>query len=284
MSFWTNREHKSNEIDLVLTSSGVRASAFIGCIEALQEKGYCIKRISGASGGAVIAASFALGKDIKEMRERAPFTPYRSFRDFRIRNLFSLHNPSIYSGETLDKYYQEIFGDAKLKDFEIDCKIVVVTIVGRKRILLDKESYPELPVWKAVRMSSTIPFIFPYYELEGVPVTDGGLDIRTGNIFPGRDRQVIVLRPRSDYNLKKAAQEVRAYKLFIWNYLKVVAEYLLDAVELQHLDGNEWEKTVIIPTFEIGGFNFGIKEPEILKLIQYGYNAISIAEQIPHRN
>ncbi len=147
MSFWTKiRNQKSNDIDLVLTSSGVRASTFIGSIEALQEKGYHIRRISGASGGAVIAASLALGRDIKEMRELAPKTPYGSFRDFRIRNLLSLENPSVYSGKALDNYYRKIFGNAKLKDFVIDCKIVVVTIVGRKRILLDRETYPELPV------------------------------------------------------------------------------------------------------------------------------------------
>lgn len=284
MSFWMNRKQKDREVDLVLTSSGVRASAFIGCIEALQEKGYYIKRISGASGGAVIAASFALGKSIEEMRIHASSCPYGSFQDFRIRNLFSLRNPSVYSGKALDSYYQEIFGDAKLKDFELDCKIVVVTIMGRKRILLDKETYPDLSVWKAVRMSSTIPFIFPYYELNGMPVTDGGLDVRTGNIFPDRTRSVIVLRPRSDYNLKKSTQEVITYKIFIWNYLKVVAEYLLDAVDLQHLDVNEWEKTIIIPTFEIGGFNFDIKESEILKLIQYGYTIINTTEQIPTKN
>ncbi len=133
-------------------------------------------------------------------------------------------------------------------------------------------------------MSSTIPFIFPYYELEGTPVTDGGLDIRTADIFPDMARPVIVLRPRSDYNLKKAAQRPMTSKLFIWNYLKVVAEYLLDAVDLQHLDGGEWGNTLIIPTFEIGGFNFGIEEDEIVKLIQYGYDAVDTAEQILHKN
>lgn len=279
MSLWKRKTNK--EIDVILTSSGVRAPAFIGALQALEEKGYKIQRISGTSGGAIIAASYALGKTTEELRELAAEVPYSSFRDFRIRNLMSVTNPSIYSGDGLDLFLQRMFGDAKLKDFQLDCKITVVTIVGRKRILLDRETYPELPVWKAVRMSSTIPFIFPYYELEGVPVTDGGLDITTGDIFPEKARPVVVLRPRSDYTLKKATREIITYKLFLWNYLAVVAEYLLDAVDLQHVDEGEWQKTVVIPTFEMGGFNFAIQNHEVHNLIQQGYNAVSIAEHIP---
>lgn len=278
MSLWSR--NKTKDIDLVLSSSGIRAPCFVGALEALAEKNYTIRRIAGSSGGAIVAAGYALGMTTQEMRELAPTTPYKKMRDFKIKNLLSLQNPSVYTGQELDKFYQGIFGDAKMKDMLIDCKICVVTIIGRKRISIDRQSHPELLVWKAVRMSSTIPFIFPYYNLDGQPVTDGGLVTSIYDIFPEGVRPVLGLRPRADHGFKKTIQDVRVSKLFIWNYLKILAEYFMDAVDNQHVPEIEWNKTIVIPTFGIGSFNFYISPEQIQKLIQYGYNAVMTSELI----
>ncbi len=265
---------KNKDIDLVLSSSGVRAPCFIGALEALEEKKYKIRRIAGSSGGSIIATSYALGMTTKEMREIAPKAPYNKMRDFRIKNLLSLRNPSVYTGEELDNFYQSVFGNATLKEFVIDCKISVVTILDRKRILIDRQSHPNLPVWKAVRMSSTIPLIFPYYKLDGVPVTDGGLVTSMFDIFPEHIRPVIGLRPRADHSLKKTIQDVKISKLFIWNYIKTLAEYLIDSIDNQHVPEVEWTSTLVIPTHHIGGFNFYLTPKDINQLMQYGYDSI----------
>ena len=276
MSFWTAKKRK--DIDLVLNASGVRAPCFIGGIAAIQEKGYVIRRIAGSSGGAIIAAGFALGMSIDDLKSIAPNTPYSSFKDFRLRNLFSLTNPSVYSGEGLDIYLQNIFGNKTLSDFNIDCTIAVVTIIGRKRILLSKDNYPNLPVWEAVRMSCTIPFIFPYRELDGTAVTDGALVTNMFDIFPEGERPLISLCPRADYSVKRIVQNVQPKHLFIWNYLKILAEYFLDAIDNRHIPQDEWGKTIIIPTFEVGGFNFELEPSDVERLIQYGYNAVIVTD------
>jgi predicted acylesterase/phospholipase RssA len=269
------------ELDIVLASSGTRAPCFIGALDAIIEKGYSIRRIAGFSGGAIIAAGFALGMTIEELRALAPDTPYNRFRDFHIKNLFSISNPSVYTGKPLDNFYKQIFGDATLKDFKIDCVIAVVTIIGRERILLSRETHPDLPVWEAVRMSSTIPFIFPYMELDGVAVTDGALVTNMFDVFPENERMLITLCPRSDPGLKRVVRDVKGTRLFIWNYLRILAEYFLDALDSRHIPQEEWGKTVIIPTFELGGFNFEIGPHEIEQLIQYGYNAVIISSILP---
>ena len=96
MSKWEWRKTKQpkipKELDIVLASSGTRAPCFIGAIDAILEKGYNIRRIAGFSGGAIIAAGFALGMSIDELRAMAPDTPYNAFRDFKIKNLLSLRN------------------------------------------------------------------------------------------------------------------------------------------------------------------------------------------------
>jgi hypothetical protein len=70
------------------------------------------------------------------------------------------------------------------------------------------------------------------------------------------------------------AQEVKAHKLFIWNYLKILAEYLWDAVDNQHVPESEWNRTIVIPTREIGGFDFYLTPSDVDNLIQYGYDAV----------
>lgn len=265
---------KRREIDLILSSSGVRATCFIGGIVALEEKGYHIARIAGSSGGAIIAAGYALGKTTDELIRLSADTPYHKFKDFRLNNLLSIYNPSVYKGQELDRYYKQVYGDATLSDFNIDCKISVVTIRGRKRILLDKETHPDLPVWKAVRMSSTIPFIFPYLKLDGIPVTDGGLVINVFDIFPDEIRPAIVLRPRTDYGVERDTQDKEVSKLLVWNYLKILIEFVLDMLDQVHMPTKEWLKTIIIPTHDVGGFKFTLTSEEVKYLIKCGYNSV----------
>lgn len=280
MSLFKNKK-REREIDLVLSASGVRAPCFVGAIDALLEKGYKIRRIAGSSGGSVVAAAYALGFDIEKLRSLSPEVPYHKIKDFHIRNLLSLSNPSVFSGKELDSYYQDVFGDAVMADCQIDCRISVVSILGRKRTLITPETHPELPVWKAVRMSSTIPFIFPYYELDGNPVTDGGLVTEMFDIFPENERMTLAIRPRADHGIRKTVQDVKASHIFIWNYLKILAEYFLDAVDNQHVPEQEWHRTIIVPTQEIGGFSFGIGTPEVERLVQAGYNAVIVSDILP---
>lgn len=275
------KRQRKDEIDLILSSSGVRAPCFVGGLKAILEKGYRINRIAGTSGGAIVAAAYALGISMSEIEERTQNIPYDKFRDYKITNLLSVRNPSIYTGETLSEFYKDLFGEAKLGDFQIDCKISVVTIIGRKRILLCRKTFPELPVWKAVRMSSTIPFVFPYLTLEGQPVTDGGLVTNMFDVFPERHRQIIALTPKADHDIRKVEQDVQASRLLLWTYIKILAEFFLDLVDNQHVPQEEWAKTIIIPTEEVGGFSFHIGQEEVDKLVQVGYNSVISSPLLP---
>ena len=114
------KKKRPQEIDLVLASSGTRAPCFIGALDAILEKGYSVSRIAGFSGGAIIAAGFALGMSPEELKTLASNVPYENFKDFKLKNLFSISNPSVYSGKPLNDFYKSVFGDATLKDFKID--------------------------------------------------------------------------------------------------------------------------------------------------------------------
>ena len=278
----TSASSSNNELDVILSSSGVRAPAFIGALKSVQEKGYEVKRIAGTSGGAIVAASYALGMSVEEMEDHAKKVNYKELKDFSLKNLCSIRNPSLYSGKPLDELYKSLFGNAKLRDFQIDCKITVVTIGGgRRRIVLDRTSYPNLPVWEAVRMSSSIPFIFPYKKLDGRPVTDGGLVAEDQtSIFPDTERPVICLRPKAS-SLRAHAEDAEI-SVYIWTLIRSVTEYLTDAVENQEVVIGKHDRHIVLPTGSLTTFNFDITEEDVVRLIEYGYNAVSQYNLLSH--
>ena len=55
------------EVTLTLSGGGIRTAASLGVIKYLEENGYKIKKISGTSGGAIIALLYAHGFSIKEI-------------------------------------------------------------------------------------------------------------------------------------------------------------------------------------------------------------------------
>jgi NTE family protein len=59
------------KISVALGGGGTRCVAHIGALMALEEAGYEIEKISGSSGGALVAALYARGYTTKELRQMA---------------------------------------------------------------------------------------------------------------------------------------------------------------------------------------------------------------------
>jgi hypothetical protein len=133
-------------------------------------------------------------------------------------------------------------------------------------------------------MSSTIPFIFPYLSLDGKAVTDGGLITDMFDIFPDDLRMKLALRPRANHGIKKTIQDVKASKLFLWNYIKILIEYFLDAIDNQHVPEAEWNNTIVVPTGLMGAFKFGVSPEDVIRLMDYGLEAVRGSEILPDLN
>ena len=104
------------------------------------------------------------------------------------------------------------------------------------------------------------------------------------DVFPDTDNPLVCLRPRADRGKRRDVQDAKVSKLFVWDYLKIVAEYLMDSIDSQHVVQDEWDRTIIIHTFDIGGFNFNLKPEDIESLMQHGYNAVIISDILPYIN
>ena len=84
------------KVDAVFSGGGVKAFAFIGALEALEDKSYKIERVAGSSAGAIVAGLLAAGykvnelnqimlnKDLKEVLDSTKLEKY--FTNFNINN------------------------------------------------------------------------------------------------------------------------------------------------------------------------------------------------------
>lgn len=152
-----------NTLGIVFNGGGARGFAHIGILRAILEQQIPIDFVGGSSMGALIGAGWSMyGLDyIKECaidfasnyRERITF-PYIA----------------LYTGDSVVGYYQKWFGDACIEDmwtnfFCVSCNL--------SKGLPHVHSLGE--VWRAVRMSTSIPAVFPpIYEGDEMFV-DGGI-------------------------------------------------------------------------------------------------------------
>jgi NTE family protein len=70
---------ESRSVDLVLGGGGVRGIAHVGALSVLQGSGYQVKRVAGASAGAIAGAMIAAGASPEEMKRVLAELDWRAF-------------------------------------------------------------------------------------------------------------------------------------------------------------------------------------------------------------
>ncbi len=175
--------------DLVLGGGGVRGVAHIGALTALEESGYEVVRVAGASAGA-LAGSFAVAgvgsSALRELFDELDLTRFvlsdvvARLRDnramARLLSRFSddTSDPLTWITEVLEGQGIETFGDLKVTEVDEDApieqryRLVVrcLDILGRRVVRLpwDYERFDLDPdaqsVARAVRASMSIPFVY----------------------------------------------------------------------------------------------------------------------------
>ena len=60
-------------------------------------------------------------------------------------------------------------------DFGKNIVIPVVCIQTKQVLYLSKDTFPHLKLWKAIRMSMSVPFLFKPYVYKGLSYVDGGI-------------------------------------------------------------------------------------------------------------
>ena len=153
-------------IGLVLGGGGARTAAHVGVLRALEEARIPIDAIGGTSGGAVVAALYAMDRDhariLREMR--ATFVENRPWRSV------TLPLVSLVSARRLDAAAQRIYGDTRIEDLWRDFFCVSCDLISGSPVIHRRGE-----IWRTVRASTSLPGIMPPVPFEGRLLVDGGV-------------------------------------------------------------------------------------------------------------
>ena len=157
---------KKQRVALVLASGGAKGFAHIGAIEALEENGYEITSIAGASMGALIGGLYATGGLDKVKEWMYELTNREMFRlvDFTI----SPH--AILKGDRIMEALKAIVPDCLIEDLPIPyCAVATDLKTGREVVFRTGSLYD------AIRASISIPMVFSPVEYGDMLLIDGAM-------------------------------------------------------------------------------------------------------------
>lgn len=157
---------QGNRVSLVLGSGGARGLAHIGIIRWLEEAGYRIDSIAGASMGALVGGIHAAGR-LDSYRDWV--CALRSTDVLRFLDL-SFSVGGLFKGERIIDTLREMVGDHAIEDLPLAYTAVATDIDRQREVWITRG-----PLFDAIRASIAVPTIFTPYEYQGLTLVDGGL-------------------------------------------------------------------------------------------------------------
>lgn len=153
-------------VSLVLGSGGARGLAHIGVIEWLNENGYEIRSIAGASMGALVGGIYSAGKLDVYTRW---VTALERMDVIRLLD-FSFDSAGLLKGDRIIGVLRDLIGDCNIEELPISFTVVATDLDTGKEIWLNRGS-----LFDAIRASMAIPTVFTPYKYQGKRLVDGSL-------------------------------------------------------------------------------------------------------------
>jgi NTE family protein len=304
--------------NLVLEGGGVRGIAYAGSIRYLEEKGLIksVTNVGGTSAGAIAALTIALGYSSAEIEDLIYNTRIQKFNDGKfifVGGVSRLNrNFGWYRGKAFTRWLADIiekktgdpditFGELKTRGFK-NLYVTGTSLNTQKLLVFSHETYPDMKIKDAVRISMSIPFYFEavYIDKNGhvknrrevAPdddlVVDGGLtgnypiamfdDVQQGRI-PTRVSNPATLGLRID-----TPEQIRADSLHqglapipihrFRHYVAAFYNYVIENLNRNTLTPEDWARTVSISSGTIGPKIRKLSAQEKNLLISNGYNAM----------
>jgi NTE family protein len=153
-------------ISLVLSSGGARGMAHIGAIKALEERGYEIVSIAGASAGALVGGIYASGQleEFKDWITHLDRVDVFSLMDF------TFPSRGFIKGNKVFQEMKKFVSDCQIEDLKIPFVCNAVEVSTGQETIFTKGS-----LFDAIRASSSIPTIINPALIEDIEYIDGGI-------------------------------------------------------------------------------------------------------------
>lgn len=307
---------------LVFEGGGVLGAAYVGALQELDRLGWIdgVYRFAGTSIGAVAAglmacrANVAFLKTALESIEAASMLDYSSNIDYQRRRITGFgrrvraplaaaagtvcdalrlyRRSGVCRGNAYERMCEQLLeqltGKARITFVEMavrfgtECVMVGTSLDRRAPVYFSERTHPDMPLALAMRISSSVPFLFAAVPYKGETYVDGGMldnfplhvfdtiDAETGVRTPNKRVAGIKLLSTSEY-LEEPFPRVRN--------VVGAAPALLDAIMQQalrvHVHADDWRRTVRVDTGTVGAFNFNVTQEQTASIAEAGRRAVA---------
>ncbi|MEW9677511.1 patatin-like phospholipase family protein [Lentibacillus sp. L22] len=282
------------KIDGVFSGGGVKAYAFVGALQSVEEHGHEFVRVAGTSAGAIVAAFVAADYRLQELKKVLEELDLRNFRDPpAISNyipfskwLFFYFQMGIYKGDKLENWLYERLAAKKIYTFsdvkQGQLKVVASDLSLGKMVVIPDDlerlygiNPNYFPIAKAVRMSAGFPYFFMPKKLPGKTrqksiMVDGGL---LSNfplwIFENGDttkkRPVLGIKLSADMSEPHPRKIKNAFDMF-----HALFSTMKQAHDARYISKSQKNNIIFIPVEDVETVNLSIPETVKTNLINTG--------------
>ena len=253
----------------ILSGGGTRLPAHIGILQALDDLNVKHETIVGVSGGSIIAAMYAKGFSVAEMKHLALNTDFRQFADFSLWRL--LREGGLASGDVFEKWLDEQLDGATFASLKYPLHILATDVNGGGPALFNKETTPDVHVSAAVRASMSIPLIFSFKQFGDKLLVDGAV-LSEDALF--RDWQQdgtpsVCFRLQSRQKKEPLNKKAR---FALPTYVMLLIRTFMSALSREYVHAEHWHHTILVDTGEVSAVDFDANRPDKEALFEIGYN------------
>jgi NTE family protein len=279
--------------NLVLEGGGVLGLSYCGALEELHKRGLLgsITRFAGTSAGSIVAGLLSVGTPFNTISTVLTSLDPETMFDYgyKVAIPFNLMwHMGACKGDAFEKWYEGVLesltGQSGITLAEVTEKygtevtIVTTSLNQRKAIYLNKDTYPDMTLAKAVRCSMSIEGVFQPVKVGGDLFVDGG----TLNNYPIEVYHTIVdgeyVVNEETLGLMLMTEEELTDRFppvtGLVSYFNSVMDCLISRVQKEYLDPADWDRTVKINCGAIQAFDFGIDEKQRTDLVERGRRAV----------
>lgn len=162
---WLGRHLARTKLGLALGAGGAKGYAHVGALGVLEDAGYTVDCVGGASIGAIVSAYVALGMSAAEVER----TLHEAFTAEAVEKIFSLSLTGQSTGlELISEIFRETTGERSFGETQIPLVCMAADLTARRSAPIR-----EGPIWEGLRASTALAGMFPPYEQDGHRLVDG---------------------------------------------------------------------------------------------------------------